>query len=191
MQGYWKKDVTGAMILPERETPRLLARATFLAKALRFFVHDETQRVSALFLSDPLPLSRPSAPSRPLLFPAGPFVPLSVPQLRSLFVSPSRYSFVRFSLVHPPSSFSRRRYGRFDADERRYQDDDLRRDFFLPAPTIDPSTRNVATLISHLFASLTVSRNISTVNLDRSRSRFLKFRLLSFLKRCLIFRYIT
>lgn len=36
MQGYWKKDVTGAMILLERETPRLFARATFLAKALRF-----------------------------------------------------------------------------------------------------------------------------------------------------------
>lgn len=77
----WKKDVTGAMILPQREIPRLLARATFLAKTLRF-------------LSMTYPTCLCSCP----------FVPLSSPALvraapgplssRLLRCVPSRYSFV-------------------------------------------------------------------------------------------------
>lgn len=36
-QGYWKKDVTGAMIFQDREIPRLLARArTFLRRRCAF-----------------------------------------------------------------------------------------------------------------------------------------------------------
>lgn len=90
------------------ETPR--ARDLSCEDAA-LFVHD-VPNVS-LLLSFCAPLSSCPRPcnTRSPLFPAPPMRPLAL-----LFRSPS------FTLPR----CSRRRYGRFDAEERRYQDDDLR-----------------------------------------------------------------
>lgn len=120
MQGYWKKDVTGAMILLERETPTFRARDLSSCEGAALFVHDV--RVSALSLLCPL---RSYPCPRSTRHPAPPPSPPTLPMrpLALLFRSPS------FTLLRR----SRRRYGRFDAEERRYQDDDLRQDFFSTA----------------------------------------------------------
>lgn len=103
----WGDDLPGER---NPETPAR-ARATFLAKTLRF-----------------LSMTYPTC----LCF--CPFVPLSAPALVRAAPGPlsSRPPSMRpLALLFRSPSFtlprcSRRRYGRFDAEERRYQDDDLR-----------------------------------------------------------------
>lgn len=89
-----KKDVTRAMIFPEREILRLLARARPFLRRRCAFCPWRTQRVSASVLSCP-PQLLPSSVQHPAPF--SPRLPLRC--------VPSRYT-LSFSLVYPPSLFS-------------------------------------------------------------------------------------
>jgi len=107
MQGYWKKDVTGAMILPEgggRERGRERGAPRPFLRARCAFLSTTNRRVSVLPLSAPslVPCSCHRG-TRPLPPSARSFRPIPL-----LFRSPS------FTLPRR----SRRRYGRFDAERR-------------------------------------------------------------------------
>lgn len=115
------------MILAEREIPRLLS-----CEDVALFVHDVPNVSLLLSFCAPLSSCPRAARGSP---PPSSFLPVpSMRPLALLFRSPS------FTLPR----CSRRRYGRFDAEERRYQDDDL--DFFSLGSSIDPPTQNVILL---------------------------------------------
>jgi len=163
------------MILPEgrreRERERERGAPRPFLRARCAFLSTTNRRVSVLPLSAPslVPCSCHRG-TRPLL-PSLPPYPSPSPAPRHSLTDPPLVSFRPIPLLFRSPSFtlprrSRRRYGRFDAEERRYQDDDLRRDPFFPAGrTIDPPTRAGCTRNSVHYVS---ARGATSTSFERA-----------------------
>lgn len=175
MQGYWKKDVTGAMILSGRERERGTPRPFLQTRCA--FLSTTNRHVSVLPLSAPSPRS-PFLPSRHPLPP----VPFPRPLLLFVVPNPSLSLSLLFRSI-PLLSFVLPRLlclvvladatGDSTPTEKRYQDDDLRPgSFFSSWPaTIDPPTRerDVFRILFITFPPQAASRNFERVPIDRLR----------------------